>query len=153
MASLLEIQPPEPPRPRRPAKRRGPKRPISDAEAIDREFVAIRRDLAGIYESYADRLPSRWLVREVAREFRRASLRRVNSEELAVPAETGPRRALDRELSGRSSSSILARMRGSSPLPSPEQLAAHPSEGRELIDRTAQATRRTQSNCSSLIFR
>ncbi|WAS93085.1 hypothetical protein [Nannocystis punicea] len=59
MASILEIQPPEPPRPRRPAKRRPAKRPLSDAEAIAREFAAIRRDLAGIYESYADRLPPR----------------------------------------------------------------------------------------------
>ena len=54
MASILEIQPPEPPRPRRAAKR-----PISDAEAIAREFAAIRGDLAGIYEGYADRLPPR----------------------------------------------------------------------------------------------
>ncbi|MFZ6185111.1 hypothetical protein [Nannocystis pusilla] len=58
MASILEIQPPEPPRPRR-AKRKPPRRPISDAEAIAREFAAIRRDLAGIYEGYSDRLPPR----------------------------------------------------------------------------------------------
>lgn len=31
-------------------------------------------------------------------------------------------------------------LRGSSPLPSPEQLAAYPPEGRELIFRMAQAT-------------
>ncbi|MCY1066856.1 hypothetical protein OV090_18945 [Nannocystis sp. RBIL2] len=59
MASILEIQPPEPPRPRRAAKRKPPKRRISDAEAIAREFAAIRSDLAGIYENYSDRLPTR----------------------------------------------------------------------------------------------
>lgn len=59
MASILEIQPPEPPRPRRTAKRKPPRRAISDAEAIAREFAAVRRDLAAIYESYSDRLPPR----------------------------------------------------------------------------------------------
>ncbi|MFY0538305.1 hypothetical protein [Nannocystis pusilla] len=59
MASILEIQPPEPPRPRRAARRKPPQHRMSDAEAIAREFLAIRSDLAGIYESYADRLPPR----------------------------------------------------------------------------------------------
>ncbi|MCY1056140.1 hypothetical protein [Nannocystis sp. SCPEA4] len=58
MASILELQPPEEPRPHRSARRKPPKRPMSDAEAIAREFAAIRCDLADIYASYADRLPS-----------------------------------------------------------------------------------------------
>ncbi|WAS93086.1 hypothetical protein [Nannocystis punicea] len=66
----------------------------------------------------------------------------MNSDELVVPGENEPRRALDREVSaaGRSSISILAMLQRSSPLPSPEQLAAYPPEGRELIYRLAQAT-------------
>lgn len=45
MASILEIQPPEPPRPRRAAKRKPPKRPISDAEAIARDWLCVGQDL------------------------------------------------------------------------------------------------------------
>jgi hypothetical protein len=48
MASILAIQPPEEPRPRRSGKRRTPRQPMSDAEAIAREFAGIRGELAGV---------------------------------------------------------------------------------------------------------